>query len=895
MRKIYNLMAFVLLVVVASAQSVTLNFTGMDVNNKYVQLDSIHIRNLNYGWRVALLWPDTTLTLSVTGVENFEDQDFAYLRLSQNIPNPFESTTYVNLDVAQAGDVSVEITDITGRLVKAQQFRSAPGHYQLRVTLSSVGIYFLTARMNGQTATVKMVNRGNGGANNLELTDNMATWHVVLPQTKGAYREIKVLPFESGNEMEYVGFATFNDGLATESQTYLHRLPQNDSANISLIFNRFVTDGLSCQKAPTLTDIDCNVYNTVMIGNQCWMKENMRTTRYADSTLIPLDTAGDNKPCRYLPNNDSANLAQYGYLYNWYAVMHGEPASVANPSGVQGICPEAWHVPSDSEWTKLTDYMSHVSSYICDRSDSETVAKSLASKKGWELHSSFCAVGYDTASNDASGFNALPAGNFIGSHNLFGYDAYFWSTTQGIGELSILRELAYHKSTIKRDDNLRRFGFSVRCIRDKYSKPSVITYDTVSNITAFTAICGGEVVGRDEDSVMVTAYGLCWSNHPNPTIADSLTEHPNDNTDTIRFMDTIRGLTHGTTYYVRAYATNIAGTAYGNEVSFTTLMAPVVHTKSLYVIEDSSLVCVGEVTENGGLDVIRRGVCWGTTPHPVETGNHTNNSTGLGIFNDTISGLQPNTIYYFRTYAANSAGTGYGEERSFTIANICSGTPYLIDVDGNIYNTVQIGDQCWMRENLRTTRYADSTQIQMGDTANDMLPLYYLPANSVVNVPTCGDLYNWMAVMHGAESSEANPSGVQGVCPDGWHVPSAAEWTQLMGYVRSQSNYLCSGVNGSTAKALSSKEGWTNSEENCAPGNNPSSNNATYFGGYPVGYFVQDSYVLVGETANIWTATQTTSAETVGAHFGGLQYNSPEAFLGSNLKSCGEPVRCVRN
>ena len=113
--------------------------------------------------------------------------------------------------------------------------------------------------------------------------------------------------------------------------------------------SRPVTDGPS----QPVTDIDGNVYKTVKLGNQVWMAQNLRTTRYADGRKIPLGTRESfDVAYRYYPNNNRANVSKYGYLYNWPAVMNGSLSSSANPSGVQGICPDGWHVPSDAEWTE---------------------------------------------------------------------------------------------------------------------------------------------------------------------------------------------------------------------------------------------------------------------------------------------------------------------------------------------------------------------------------------------------------------------------------------------------------------------------------------------------------------------------------------------------------------
>jgi uncharacterized protein (TIGR02145 family) len=108
----------------------------------------------------------------------------------------------------------------------------------------------------------------------------------------------------------------------------------------------------------------------------------------------------------------------------------------------------------------------------------------------------------------------------------------------------------------------------------------------------------------------------------------------------------------------------------------------------------------------------------------------------------------------------------------------------------------------------------------------------------------CGYLYNWAAVMHGASSSDANPSGVQGICPDGWHVPSKSEWDQMADYVNSVLRFRCNGGDGSIARSLAEKGCWAGISHysyNCAPGTN-TSNNATRFSAWPVGFYRSNSY-----------------------------------------------------
>lgn len=169
MKKLLTLSLLVLLCASGFAQQVVLVFTGQDATtNRYVQLSRIEITDLTQGWTETLYYPDTVAILTVgTGIaENAANGVFG---LSQNNPNPFNGTTDVNLTVADPGEVAMEITDANGRLIVAQNTAIAnPGTHRFRVNVAATGIYFLTARQNGKTSSVKMVNNGNGTGNGIE-------------------------------------------------------------------------------------------------------------------------------------------------------------------------------------------------------------------------------------------------------------------------------------------------------------------------------------------------------------------------------------------------------------------------------------------------------------------------------------------------------------------------------------------------------------------------------------------------------------------------------------------------------------------------------------------------------------------------------------------------------
>jgi hypothetical protein len=190
--------------------------------------------------------------------------------------------------------------------------------------------------------------------------------------------------------------------------------------------------------------------------------------------------------------------------------------------------------------------------------------------------------------------------------------------------------------------------------------PSVTT-TSVTSITNNSATSGGDVT--NDCGSAVTARGVCWSMVPNPITADNITA---DGSGTGAFSSNLAGLQSCTVYYVRAYATNLYGTVYGNEINFSTYGLPTVTTTSITDVTNNSATSGGNVTSDCGSTVSARGVCWSTSPSPTIDGSKTIDHKFTGVFTSSLAGLQSGTIYFVRAYATNQYGTVYGNEVSFT-------------------------------------------------------------------------------------------------------------------------------------------------------------------------------------------------------------------------------------
>jgi uncharacterized protein (TIGR02145 family) len=403
---------------------------------------------------------------------------------------------------------------------------------------------------------------------------------------------------------------------------------------------------------------------------------------------------------------------------------------------------------------------------------------------------------------------------------------------------------------------------------NKASLPKVKSLP-VSQIQQTNAYSGGQITS--DGGAHIIAQGVCWNTTGDPTISDSMAADSAE-TGVGSYISHITGLTPSTLYYVRAFASNSEGTAYGEAVSFTTkeIDIPTLVTSGLKSVTLTTATGGGDVSNDGGVAITARGVCWNTTGIPTIADNISSDGSGDGLFTSTLPDLVIGTKYYVRAYATNSIGTGYGNEVSFTHAEP------ILDADGNAYSVVTIGTQVWLGENLKTTKLNDGTAIAYvtaGQAWTNMTtPAFcYYENNESDYKNVYGGLYNWYAV------------ATEKLCPTGWHVPSTTEFVTLL-----------TTLGGDLAAGAKLKETgfahWT------AP--NLGATNSSGFTGLPGGgryslFSEGGAFADKGLKAYMWTSTEANYTFTAFSY--DLTYDQYNVYKSEYAKSDGGSVRCLKN
>ncbi|MDA3882114.1 MAG: FISUMP domain-containing protein [Bacteroidales bacterium] len=442
------------------------------------------------------------------------------------------------------------------------------------------------------------------------------------------------------------------------------------------------------------------------------------------------------------------------------------------------------------------------------------------------------------------------------------------------------------------------FSITISCNKEESTNanlPEVITY-VVTGITDNSAISGGEIITNGGSEI--SECGICWSTSVSPTINDNNTVEKG----LMAFECNMTNLEANTRYYVRSFATNEIGTAYGNTIVLETnesdndgsLNIPTVQSTNVTDVTLISAICEGTVTDDAGYIVTDRGFCMSQSPTPTINDTLLTNGLGVGSFTTKLDSLGINTTYYVRAYANNENGTAYGSTMVFTTVTFPFLNPdfkydFVTDIEDNIYSTIDIGSQTWMTQNLRTTKFNDGSNIEhiTNNTIwdNTFTDAYCWPHNNFdVYAETQGALYNWFAV----ETDK--------LCPDGWHVPTNNDWNILFDYlIENGYNFDGSTEENKLAKSLSSElSNWDSpSSDEGAPCNTPELNNTSGFSVMTSNFRIYNGDFVSGLLVSfLWSASEN---DMYTAHTMLIDGASSIVEISSEDKRQGSNVRCVKD
>jgi len=596
---------------------------------------------------------------------------------------------------------------------------------------------------------------------------------------------------------------------------------------------------------PTVSDYDGNEYNIITIGTQEWIQENLKTTHYNNGEIIPNVTGNtewealtSGAYCWY--DNDEATYKNtYGALYNWYTTID-----------VRNLCPAGWHVPTDAEWTTLTDYLG-----------GESVAGGKLKETGTDHWTS-----PNTGATNETDFTALPGGSrdIDGIFYSIGNFGILWSTTE-VSASYVWRQIMYYNtSSFISDENNKKDGFSVRCIKGELPLTKI---EDATSVTATSASLNGQVNPNNASTTVTFEYGLTDSYGSEVTASES----PVTGSTPASVSADISSLSETTTYHYRIKAVNTDGTTYSTDMTFTTLALtpPTATTGSATLVTSSSATLNGTVNANDLSTTVT--FEYGLTDlygsEVIADESPVTGTTATAVSYD-LSDLTASTTYHYRVKAVSSGGTTYGDDMEFITA---PDLPTVSDYDGNEYIIVTIGSQEWLQENLKTSHYSNGDVIANITDNTEWSGLKsgaycWYDNNEGTYKETYGALYNWYTTVD-----------VRNICPAGWHVPIDAEWTTLTDYLGGES------VAGGKLKETGT-EHWL--------GVSPGTTNESEFTALPGGYRDNEGLCShIGLVAIFWSSSEYEYSDA-------WDRKIPKSFdyiIRENLlKENGVSIRCIK-
>jgi uncharacterized protein (TIGR02145 family) len=573
---------------------------------------------------------------------------------------------------------------------------------------------------------------------------------------------------------------------------------------------------------------DGKSYKTVLIGNQCWMKENLNIGTRIDGVNDQADNSTIEKYCY---NNDESNCNVYGGLYQWDEVMQYVTTEKAH-----GICQSGWHIPSDAEWTTLATFLG-----------GESVAGGKMKEAGYSHWAS-----PNGGATNITGFTGLPGGcksMFEGSFLSLGYYGYFWTSTEyNEGSDALYRILSTNYENLSWSYYYKTYGVSVRCVKDcpAINAPGsgINTPSQEHIIWNWQAVTG--------------ALGYKWS---------IINEYSTATDNGISTSYTQTGLTCDSNYTLYAWTYNSCGNSSVSTLTQKTTACPC---SSVYPPHN------GTNTSSQDQIIWRWLTVTGASGYKWNTINDYSTAIDNGISTSiTQSGLSCNTSYSIYVWAYNSCGDHSNPSFLYQTTLECTSTficgDNLVDSrDSKSYKTIQIGTQCWMKENLNIgTRIIGATNQSDNATIEK-----YCYNDDEANCSVYGGLYQWNEAMQYVTTEPA-----KGICPTGWHIPTEGDWSGLTTYL--------GGV--AVAGGKMKETGLTHW---ATP--NTSATNSVGFTSLGAGfkYYTNGTYYYMTNRTYYWSSGQYNASD---AYTRTTFYNQTAAGFGSFFKTSGSSVRCIED
>ncbi|NLA23932.1 MAG: T9SS type A sorting domain-containing protein, partial [Bacteroidales bacterium] len=517
----------------AIAQNFTLNFIG---HGHSETVDSVFVTNLKTGNSIALSGNETLELVPGAGLRFLADTKNTNVAI---YPNPSDNLCNIEFALEKEGKTSISLYDVAGKtlLTWVGDLSKSVHVFQLQGLTS--GIYNIIIKSESLIYSNRIFGTGNGS--------NALSFSKISEYPAEEIQTTMINKSKSSNTLPYIyGELLLLEAISSEGHKTVKTLILNEVAQEQA--NRYIDFYfVDC------IDADSYMYKTVEIGDYVWMAEDLKTTKYRDNSEIKnvKDTEEwiqlkEGAWCNY------ENESKEPVLYNWYST-----------SDVRQICPSGWHIPSDDEWKVLEVEIGMRENYVEEvgwRGNDLSWKLKEAGEEFWLKN--------DDEKTNLTGFSARANGmrNFAGNFYYKNNNAVWWTATESNQEYAWSRGIQYDVHSIFREDGRKNMGFSLRCIKNY---PPILETKPVSEITENSAKSGGEVLNFGGDEII--AVGLIWGTNPEIDIEHNQGYTESTNIEDSSFSAKITGLMGQTKYYMCAYATNNAGTGYGEIISFTTL------------------------------------------------------------------------------------------------------------------------------------------------------------------------------------------------------------------------------------------------------------------------------------------------------------------------------------